>query len=182
MIDIENKQFVFKHKIDGRTSLAGWGKWGNVFVIISIAAVSIPFIYLTYRAITEDPRFFIFSALFAVFVLLFGPYQMWIKKYYFFGLTRDGILIMKSVLNLIPKSYEIKVADINLMMQENIVKSPAVLFYDKNNKLIAKFNPLTMKYTKFLTYIAELRKINPEIKLSFKGIDNINNDSKYKSV
>lgn len=179
MINIENKQFIFKYKIDGRTSLSGWGKWGNVFAYISLAAVSIPFIFLTYRAITEDSRFFIFSALFVIFVILIGPYQMWIKKYYFFGLTKDGTLIMKSVINFIPKSFEIKVQDIALAKQDNIAKSPSVLFYNSSNKLIARFNPMTMKYLKFLSFLSEIRKINPNIKLNFKGLDKINNDSKY---
>lgn len=164
MTDIQNKQFVFKHNIGGKTSLSGWGKLGNAFTYIAFSAVSIPFIFLTYRAITEDPRFFIFSALFAVFVLLFGPYQIWIKKYYFFGLTNDGTLIMKSVLNFIPKSYEINVKNISSVRKQDIRISPAAIFYDNKNKIIAKFNPMTMNNKKFLWYLSELKRINPEIK------------------
>ena len=113
--------------------------------------------------------------------MLFGPYQLWIKKHYFFGLTKDGTLIMHSVLNFIPKSYEINVQSISKIKQDNIAKSPAILFYDSNNKLIGRFNPYTMKYRKFLEYCGDIQKTNPRIKMNFEEMDKINEDSKYSS-
>jgi hypothetical protein len=175
----EHKQYKFKYKVEGKTAMSGWGKWGTAVSFITIAAVSIPFLFFLYRGFTGEKEFYIIAAVFAILILLVGPYQFWIKGYYFLGLTTDGTLIMRSVLNFIPKSFEIKVSDISEMKQDNIAKSPAVLFYDKSNKLIGKFNPLTMKYTKFLSYVEELMKINPDIKFSFKGFDKINDDSKY---
>jgi len=176
----EHKQYKFKYKVEGKTAMSGWGKWGTAVSVIAIAAVSIPFLFFLYRGFTGEKEFYIIAAVFAILILLVGPYQFWIKGYYFFGLTNDGTLIMRSVLNFIPKSFEIKVSDILRMEQDNIAKSPAVLFYDKSNKLIGKFNPFTMKYTKFLSFALELIKINPEIKLSLEERDKINDDSKYK--
>lgn len=164
MTDIHNKQFIFKFKVEGKTTLSDWGKIGTVFVFIALGAVSIPFVFLTYRAITEDSRFFIFSALFALLILLFGPYQLWIKKYYFFGLTQDGLLIMKSVINFIPRSFEINVQNISCIKKQDIRVSPAALFYDKNNILIAKFNPMIMNRKRFFGFLSELKKLNPDIK------------------
>ena len=180
-MNTEHKEFTFRYQTEGKTAMSGWGKWGTVFSSISILAVLILFLFFLYRYLTGEKEFLIFTVIFGILILIFGPYQLWIKNYYFFGLTKDGTLIMRSVLNLIPKSYKIKVNDISQMKQDNIAKSPAVLFYDKSNKLTGKFNPLTMKYTKFLLYVEELMKINPDIKFSLKGFDKINDDSKYSS-
>lgn len=178
-MNTEHKEFSFKYRVEGKTALFGWGKWGTAFSVIAILSVVIPFLFFLYRTLSGEKQFLAFTIIFGILALLFVPYQLWIKKYYFFGLTKDSTLIMQSVLNFIPKSYEIKVHSISHLKQDNISKSPAVLFYDTNNELIARFNPMIMKYSTFLGYIGEIRKVNPNIKLDFKGMDKINNDSKY---
>ena len=178
-MNTEHKEFTFKYQVEGKTAMSGWGKWGTAITFISILAVTIPFLFFAYHFLNGAAELLFFVIMFGILSLLFGPYQFWIKKYYFFGLTKDGTLIMRSVINFIPRAYEIYVHDIINIKQENLAKSPAVLFCGINNKVIGRFNPMTMNIVKFYGYINIILEIYPDVDLNLKGMDKINNVSKY---
>jgi hypothetical protein len=170
-VNTEHKEFTFKYQVEGKTAISGYGKWGTAISVFSILIVTIPFLFFSYHVLNGAAELWPFALMFGILSLLFGPYQFWIKNFYFFGLTKDGTLMMRSVINFIPLAYEIKVKDISRIKQENLSKSPAVLFYGKNNNVIGRFNPMTMNFIKFYGYLNLMLEIYPDVELTLKDSD-----------
>ena len=167
-MNTEHKEFTFKYQVDGKTAMSGWGKWGTAISVFSILIVTIPFLFFAYHVLNGATELWFFALMFGILSFLFGPYQFWIKKYYFFGLTKDGTLMMRSVINFIPRAYEINVHDISHIKQENLAKSPAVLFCGRNNKVIGRFNPMTMNFINFYGYLNLMLEKYPDVELRIK--------------
>lgn len=161
-----NENYIFYYTVKGKTSLSGKGKLGNAVVFVVNFVVIILFNLFLYFAFAKKEEGFIYLAIFfGILILLFGPYQNFIKKYYFFALTKEGILIMKSVINFIPRTYKINIRTIYTIKSDNPLKSASVLFIDSNNKTIAKFNPGMINHSQFTKLLLQIQNQYPIIRL-----------------
>lgn len=158
---------VFEYKIRGKTQLGGWGITGTIIRLIAFLSVFTGFIIFLIAAIKTNVKYIWLADLLGVLSLLFGPYAFFIKRYYYFALTENNILLMKSSINGIPRGYKVDLNSVGTITQSNQSKAVAYEFRNKNGDIVGRFNPLSMtgkQFEEYLNIISERNK-NIEIKI-----------------
>lgn len=152
-------EYIFNYKIEGKTTLsARFGIIGDVIAYIVPSLVTILCFVFTFLALIEDKNFMYIALVMFLFALIFGPYQIFIKRFYNLALKQDGTVIVKSIVNFIPRSYIFHAKDI-----AHIQVADILMFYDKQKRVIGNFNCLVLLEKQILEGIELIKKFNPDL-------------------
>jgi hypothetical protein len=152
--------YIFNYRVKGKSPLGSLGAAGNIISILIFIIASgsfVVFLMLAFKTYSKYIWLANFSGLIALF---FGPYAYFSKKNYYFALHDDNILIMKSMIKFIPRTYKIDLSQVTEITYSNPIESISVLFKDGNGKVLGKFNYVTLggTFKKCLDIICEKNK------------------------
>jgi hypothetical protein len=152
--------YIFNYRVKGKSPLGSLGAAGNIISILTFIISSAAFIAFVVMAVKTNIKYIWLANLFGLMALFFGPYVFFSKKNYYFALGDDNILIMKSIISFIPKTYKVDLAQVTEISYSNPINSISVLFKNGTGKVLGKFNYKTMGSTfkKCLDIICENNK------------------------
>jgi len=125
-----SSELVFEYRIKGKTPLSGWGTTGVIIWLIAFLSVFTGFVVFLVAAFKTDIKFIWLADIFGILSLIFGPYALYVKRFFYFALTESNILIMKSTINFIPRSYKVDLNTITSITPANPAKAMAIEFRD----------------------------------------------------
>ena len=96
------KTFIFEYPAKSDSNLAT-GLFSLIAFLIALAG----FIIFLILAFKVNIKYIWIADTLGVISLILGPYTYFKKKYRYFSLTEDNILIMKSVIKMIPCAYTV---------------------------------------------------------------------------
>jgi hypothetical protein len=152
--------YIFNYRVRGKSPLGSLGAAGNIISILIFIIASASFIIFLVLALKTNIKYIWFANLSGLIALFFGPYVFFSKKNYYFALGDDNILIMKSIISFIPKTYNVDLAQVTEISYSNPINSISVLFKNGTGKVLGKFNYETMggTFKKCLDVICENNK------------------------
>jgi hypothetical protein len=156
---------VFEHRNKGNAPFKALGTMGVILTIIIFLIFLSGFIIFLISAFKINIKYIWLADLSGLLAFLFGPYTYIKQNHYYFALTEDGTLIIKTVSGFFPRKYKMKLNDISEIAYSNPVKSLTVIFRNKKGKIIGNFNHSTMGYNQFRKYLDIISLKNKDIKI-----------------
>lgn len=157
---------LFRFKLDKKDSsqLMFGSVYGIIlkFLYIGMFAFAVPFAVL---AVIKEPGFIIFSFLFILLGIIFGPYVSWMKKYHEVIYYDNDTLLLKSVINFIPNNFTVNLKETAVIERENPLIAQALLFKDYNGKKRGRYNSLLIMNAEFNMLFDLIRTRNSHIQI-----------------
>ena len=157
---------LFKFTLDKKDSsqLMFGSIYGKIFKYLYLVmyVLAVPFAVL---AATKEPGFIIFSVLFILLGLVFGPYVSWMKKYHEVVYYDNDTLLLKSVINFMPNNFTVNLKEIAVIERENPLIAQALMFKDHNGKKRGRYNSLLIMNAEFNTLFQLIRTRNSHIQI-----------------
>jgi len=154
---------IFEYKTGRKLSSPRVSTAGSVFYMILFLVFLCGFIYFMISAFKVNIKYIWIANLCGISAILFGPYSYLKNRYYYFALSEDGLLIMKTISGLFPKTYKININDISEIEYDDPVKSLNVVFKNSDGKTLGKFNHTAIGYNRFKKYIDVIAMKNQNI-------------------
>ncbi len=160
------ENILFRFKLDKKDSsqLMFGSVYGRIMKYIHIVMylLAVPFAVL---AVVKEPGFIIFSILFILLGLLFGPYVNWMKKYHEVVYYDNDTLLLKSVINYIPNNFTVNLKEIAVIERENPLIAQALLFKDYHGRKKGRYNSLLIMNAEFNMLFELIRTRNAHIQI-----------------
>jgi hypothetical protein len=152
--------YIFNYKVKGKSPLGRFGAAGSVISLLIFIIASAAFVLFLMLAFKSGNKFIWLANLSGLIALFFGPYTFLRNRNYYFALSDDNMLIMKSMIKFIPRTYKVNLSEVTEISYSNPIESISVLFKNGNGKILGKFNYVTLggTFKKCLDIICENNK------------------------
>ena len=156
-------QYVYELPEEQHKSAASATSWWIYSIVI--LAVVLPLIFFVIQAVvTGDAGWLVLAGFGAFLLFLFGPYAYLVRGYYFLAITNENEVIMRSMVNLVPRNATFAVDRIKYIRSPNPTYSPGLMFLDIDRRRLGVFNPNRIPDREFQKFLAILRKHNQILK------------------
>jgi hypothetical protein len=153
------KTFVFEYPNKSDSNLAT-GLFSLIAFLIALAG----FIIFLIFAFKINIKYIWIADTLGVISIILGPYTYFKKKYRYFALTEHYIIIMRSIIKMIPRSY---IMDLSEISEVAISGSGLVQFRDSGGKIAGKLNRAIMEPEDLKNYLNILSEKNDNLKIKF---------------
>jgi hypothetical protein len=154
---MSNSTTLYSFKLKGYTAIN----------IISFIAVLFAFILFIIFSVISNKSFIPFAVIFFLLTIISGPYVYWIRNFYSVEYFNDDKLLLKSIINFLPNNYSVDLKQISVISREKPIKAQAILFKDAQEKVLGKFNHLTMGEEEFLKLMELIKERNEHIQFEY---------------
>ena len=138
---------------------------GLVAYGIVLGSAICPLVFSTVQLISTGDQGWWFLILFSLGMLfLFGPYAYWARRYYFLAITHQNEIIMRSVVNLLPRQSRFELERVKYIKSPNPAVSAGLRFLDMDKRLIGVFNTGMIPNREFQKFLKIIREHNPNLK------------------
>ena len=152
--------YIFNYKVKGKPPFGSLGAAGNIISVLIFIIASAAFVVFLMLAFKTSNKYIWLANLSGLIALFFGPYAFLSQRNYYFALRDDNMLIMKSMIKFIPRTYKVNLSEVTEISYSNPIESISVLFKNGNGKVLGKFNYVTLggTFKKCLDIICENNK------------------------
>lgn len=156
-------EYLFIYRVAGGTPMSGRGKRASAVYFIVAGTALMMTIFFAIRALFEEPLWWWFALPFGLWALVSGPYALWIRRFYFVGLTRNDQLVLRSIINAIPRAYQVELQQVASIRAADPRFAQALEFLDAAGRRLASFNPHMMPPGRLDELARLLKERNPRI-------------------
>ncbi|HEY5125175.1 MAG TPA: hypothetical protein VIK14_15710 [Ignavibacteria bacterium] len=153
-----SQKYIFEYK-----SLSN--KTGALIYLFAFFAAFAGFLVFLILAFKVNIKYIWIANFFGLASLILGPFSSFSKLYCYFALTEDNLLIMKSVIKMIPRSYIVELKKISEVISPTNTNSGIVHFRSPEGETLAKFNYNKMGYGDLKKYLGILSEKNNDIEV-----------------
>lgn len=137
----------------------------RLLLIIVLLSVGAPLIFFVIQAIsTGDAGWLIMLGFSGLLMLLLGPYTWWARQFYFLGITTDNVVVVRSIVNLVPRRATFAIDRIKFIRSPNPQYSQGLTFLDIDRRRLGVFNTAMIPDKEFQKFLAILRQHNQILK------------------
>lgn len=162
---MNNQDYRFAFRLPPATRRFEINGIGLVGYGIVLASALCPLIFgIVQFFATGDPGWWVIVVFSTALLFLFGPYAYWARRYYFLAITHDHQIIMRSIVNILPRRARFELEQVRYIQSPNPAISPGLVFLDMDKRRLGVFNTGMIPKGDFDRFLKIIREHNPSLK------------------